>query len=313
MANEDIINAEAEEVKEIPHKPFNPLLDEDVNEKSYSKATMNIGANDPNAPINEPVFTPPPIITEEPKAQNPPPKPANPQLNDLNPKEKKNAATTAAHMVIGGYKIINKLANSAVQIGENAQKKLVKKNLIDLRVPLQLAHGVIPLGDLIQAYNEESNDAFTVSQEFEDEILPPLIREFEKRGIGASDKDMILFCLGKDLAFKLPRFVQLLNMRKDMINQMIEVTEAYRGHSAMPTQPVSAPPPPPPSNPEPMPTQPSPQPTRRDEVVEAQQLPLDDTPIPEPADNAGLIYSAPSPQTGKKRGKYKPRQKKTDL
>ena len=296
---QDVINAE--EVEIINEPAFNPLTQESVNEKSYAKANISSKGIDPNAPIAEPTFTPPPIQTDE--QQQPrkaPPPPVNPQINELNPKEKKNAATVAANMVLSGYKMINTLANQAVQISENAQKKLVKKNQIDLRVPLQLAQGVIPLGDFIEAYNQESSDSFTVSQEFEDEILPPLIREFEKRGIGASDKDMILFCVGKDLAFKLPRFIQLLKVRKEMINQMIEVTDAYRASVAgsMPQTP-----PPPPINNDVPPTK------SETAAYYAEELPLEDK-IPQPTSNsdASVIYqSEPKPKR-----KYKKREKKED-
>ncbi len=308
----DSVNGEGKEIKSTlpPLEPFNPLTESGVNEKSYAKPNIRVDPAQANQPIPEPTFAPPPVTptNEAAKPQGPPqppPPPVNPQLQDLPKKDKDNAAKVAANMVINGYELANKLADDACQISDTAVKKLSKKGLIDLRIPLQIATGQISMAQFIDVYNEQSAGAFTVSQEFKDEIRPPLERIFAARGIGATDMDLVLSCLGKDLAFKVPRFIQLLGVRRDMITQLKDSTAQWgklmreQGANNAP-QNHNPPPPPPEYRPDPQqPTPPPPVPHVdnshiRTEVAEV--IPFDD-------DNVNASQSMTLYEQPKKKGR----------
>ena len=307
-----------EEIREEKvHAPFNPLTEEAVNEKSYAKPNIKIDPNQINQPIPEPVFNPPP---QQPDAPPPPPpaqEPFNPVMNELPKKEKNLAAQQAATMFIMGYEAVHKMGNNAIKIGDWRVKKLKNKNLIDVNIPLQLAEGRVPMGQFIQIYNEQSDAAFTVSQEFKDEVRPVLVRVLEKKGIGASDEHLLIGLVAQDLAFKVPEWIRLMKNKKDVLNQLVELTEQYRGaNGQLPPQqgspnpvppqpqqhhheqqPYTPPPPPPnyappqqhnnvpptpPMNTQPAYAPPPPPPPPNVVINAAQDVPFEDQPIPEP-------------------------------
>ncbi len=301
----DSINAEAVEIKDADkekkgkvYESIDPL-DATLNEKTYTAANVRIDQNQANQRIPEPTFNPPPI-TEPTYAQaQQPTEPVNPALKNLPQKDVHNAAEVAADMVIGGYVMVNELANSAIQIGDRKVRNLTRKGLLNPRIPIPLPHGEVPMSVFIEKiFNAQSADAFSVSEEFKAEVRPPLIREFEKRGIGATDAQLILFAFGKDIAFKLPKLMGLLNNRKDTLNQLIELTEAVNKGRA--PQQSATPPPPPEQNyqppPEPTFTPPPPAPPRQPqgEVIIPEVIPDEDQPIPEPVVSQSMtVYEEP--------------------
>ena len=311
----------------IEPKPFSPLTAEPVNQKSYAVPNFTGDPKQTYSPIEEPIFTPPPINTSEPiEEPKGPTQPLNPQMSSLPPKEKKNAAAQAVTMAIGGYELVHQLANKAVQIGDGKVKKLTREKKIDINIPIRIGDGQMPMYEFIREFNQESNDVFSVSQSFKDEIRPPLERLFEKKGIGASDSDMVVYLVGKDLAWKIPRFIQLLGVKKDMLHQLQDVTEEYKKYNAQQGGGNSAPPPPPQTPPPPprQDTKPPYTPPPQTPPMFDEAIPFEEEPIPEPKDYgaASTIFDetdVPKPKKSyKKRSNnaaidYRPARKKNRL
>ena len=306
----DSINAEAHEISSKyatpptppaePRKPYNPLTEEAVNEKSYAKPNIKITPLEANQPIPEPTMVAPPQSTapKDGAAAGPtaPPKPINPKMQELNPKEKTNAAKTAAAMAINGYEALHLLGNHVVKISDNKLKKLARKNLIDLRMPIRVGDNqIVTLQEYVEAYNEQTGDVFTVTTEFKEEVTPVLERVLEKKGIGATDEQMLIYLVSKDLVVKGVQCVALLKQKKDALNQLVDLTEAYRANTAAhgrPTQQAHQATPPPqqqaaPSNDKPPYTPPPTPPAFEEEVEVAEIIPNEivfegSSPIPEP-------------------------------
>lgn len=233
----DSVNGEMEDLtkKYAPvseeKKTYNPLTQEGVNEKSYARPNIKITATEANESIPEPMSTAPPQKKEEDSAQKSTTKKTetivNPQLADLPQKEREMAAKQAAEIAINAYEAINQLGNHLIRINENKVKKLTKSGLLNLDIPLPVNGVKTTIGKYIESYNEEVSDTFSVSSKFKEEILPPLQRYFEKKGIGASDEQSIIYIIGKDLTVKIFQGYALLGAKKDTLNQLIEITEAY--------------------------------------------------------------------------------------
>jgi len=239
---QDAVNAHAEEIKEPPveRQAFDPLGDA-VNVKSYAKSGATINAKDANTPIPEPVFTPPPIAAStqsEPVVEAPkqPQKPINPQMTELPPKEKSNAAKQAAAMAINGYEFLHQLANNGVKVGEKKLSKLTRDGHIDLSLPVQIGTNIVPMSQWMAVYNEQVGDTFTVSEEFKKEVTPVLERVLEKKGIGATDEQMLIYLVAKDASMKAIQFAGLFKQRKEMINQLKDLTEQWRTQNKMAAQ-----------------------------------------------------------------------------
>ncbi len=295
IPNDAVGNTPAPEVKTTTErKPLDPL-EEDVVTKSYATGNVKSDKSQANIPIPEPIFNPPPSIPTVPPPPPPPDEPVNPQLKDLPKKDVENAAAVATEMVIGGYVFLNDLGNSAIKIGDKTVRNLSKKDLLDLRIPM--ANNQITMGQYINIYNSQGDGVFSVSEDFKEEVRPPLQRIFAKKGFGVSDEQLVLIAFAKDLAFKLPKFQHLMSVRKETLQELKDLTEMYRS-GMRPAQNI--PPQPPPPHQEPVQQQPVQQPvppppqytpppqyaSRDENVIEAEEIPLEDQPIADPDSNS---------------------------
>lgn len=245
----DAVNAQSEDLSkkyaapEPAKKPYNPLTGEAVNEKSYARPNIKISAQEASAPIPEPIMAPPPPKKEEgAEGAKKPPEPVNPQLKDLPSKEKEMASKQAAAMAINAYEALNQLGNHVIKIPERKVKKLVKAGSLNLSMPVPVNGGrTIPLSQFIEAYNKETGDTFKVSPQFKEEVTPVLERYFEKKGIGASDEQALMYIVGKDLIVKTVQAAALIKSRNEVLNQLVELTESYNKGvrpQAQPQQPM---------------------------------------------------------------------------
>ncbi len=141
-----------------------------------------------------------------------------------------------------------------------------KQALIDLQIPVWVQGRKMSMLQFISDFNAQVGDTFVVSQKFKDEVRPLLIEIFEKRGVGMTTEQNLMFIVVKDLAGKLSLAWVVIQQRKQMIDQLKEITEGFRGladldkyrythggqYTAPPPTPApeqpSAPPPPPPDN-----------------------------------------------------------------
>lgn len=213
---------------------FNPL-DEAVNEKSYTNASVNVQGIDLNSPIPEPRFTPPPIQTKSPTPprESKPIEPVNPDLTTLSKKETKAAAEHAADMAINVYEWIHQLGNSALQVSDRKLTKLQAEGQLNLNVMIQYDMGkTVTAGEFISEYNQQVSNMLVVSDEFKEEVKPLLVEIFTKRGIGLTVEQRLGFIVAKDLGTKLVMFMQQKAVMNNMLNHMIETTTAANAQLA---------------------------------------------------------------------------------
>jgi hypothetical protein len=82
----------------------------------------------------------------------------------------------------------------------------------------------IRAGEFFEQYNEQVKDVLSVSQEFKDELRPPLRKVLAKKGIGVSDETNVGFIVLKDMAAKVVIFAQQKMVVKNMIQSIKEAT-----------------------------------------------------------------------------------------
>jgi hypothetical protein len=221
---------------------FNPL-DEAVNEKSYTNASVNVQGVDLNTPIPEPRFTPPPIQTKAPPPprENKPVEPVNSDMTMLSKKETKAAAEHAADMAINVYEWLHQLGNSALQVSDRKLAKLQSEGELNLNVMIQYDMGKsMRAGDFIQEYNQQVSGMLVVSDEFKEEVRPLLIEIFTKRGIGMTVEQRLAFAVAKDLGTKAFMFFQQKAVMNQMLNHMKEATTAANAQLAAATPPAAS-------------------------------------------------------------------------
>lgn len=228
---------------------YNPL-GESVNEKSYTRPNVTIDADELNTPIPEPTYQAENISSttqQMPKQPKQPLQQLNPEMEDLSNKDKRDSAKYVAETIVGGYEFICGLANRGLLFNENKLKKLQASGEIDLGMQLPIGNGqYMTIYEFIQEYNEQNKDALAVSQEFKDEIIPVLTKVLEKRGIGMTIEQKLLFIAGKDVAQKAIISFQLVAIMKEMQNNWKEFYLASKEQSTPtpppPPQPTYTPP-----------------------------------------------------------------------
>lgn len=108
----DFINAEEVELN---------VLDEAVNEKSYSRPNISVDAETLNQSIPEPSFAPPPMDFSKPPAEDykkEKREPINPEMEDLPKGDKAMASEVLAGMILDGYGMLHMLANRGLMVSE---------------------------------------------------------------------------------------------------------------------------------------------------------------------------------------------------
>jgi hypothetical protein len=206
-----------------------------------------------NKPIDEPSFTPPPFRKSEPKSpgsssgsssskQQSKEDPLNPEMSNLNKKDTKMAATAAADMLLSGYETLHVFANKALQIPQKKLKKMEADGLINLNAMIEYDYNhTITAGEFINNYNEQVSNLLTVSDEFKDEVRPLLVEAFQKRGIGLTDEQYLMYLFGKDIAGKSIIFFQQRQQMNYMLQTIKEATISQQSFSQPRPTPQQAP------------------------------------------------------------------------
>jgi hypothetical protein len=215
---------------------YNPL-GESVKERSYTKPNID-GAN-LEADIDEPVFAPPSFEDmQEPtgfEAAEEQPF-ANPAMNDLDDKDKKYATEQMVDTVLDGYEKITGLANNLVQIKDRKIQEMVSKGEIDprTRIPIDASGNSITISEFVQDYNEQTAEAIQTTPEFKKKVRPAMVRVFEKRGIGMTDEQFLMYMFGTDMVQKGAVVFSLRNNMQNMMNMMKEMSQQKMSTQAPP-------------------------------------------------------------------------------
>jgi hypothetical protein len=144
-------------------------------------------------------------------------------------------------MIMGAYKWGNEFADKKLLFDEKKIMKLQQEGEIDLSVEVPISPSAsVTAGEFIQEYNEQSKGTISVSNQFEEETLPVLTRVLEKKGVGMTDENYLLYLFGKDILVKGFMVQQSLSVKKDMLNMLKEATMS-RGQFVPSTPPPPQP------------------------------------------------------------------------
>jgi hypothetical protein len=262
--NQDPVEKYSQSGAETEYSPF----DIPVVEKEYRKPKVSASFEEISAPIDEPTFEPIPLDLDsggmddgggskggggsQPQAE---PSFFNPQMNDLNDREKNQASEQLADIILDGYEKLHELGNFAIQIKERKLKKLEKEGKIStsMQIPYDAEGNTISVQDFVDDYNQQVSTALKVEPEFKAEVKPPLVRVLAKKGAGMTDEAFLLTKFGMDLVPKMVIIGSILRSQKEMIEMWGEM---YQGSNGEPVKP----------NPIPR-EQPKPEPQVQEEVV----------------------------------------------
>ena len=215
-----------------PKKVQNPLTSEKVVENMNVTRSFDMSRDYSNINLEEPSFVPPPV--EEPaatKATAPPPKvdkeqprPLNPEMAELNKKDKEMSAAQMAKAILMGYEYIHKYPSDWVKISDKKILALQMKGELNPSLVIQSDEYNGTVRNAINNFNDISSGAFTVSREFKEDVTPILIRVLEKRGMGMTDENMLIFLFGQDIFTKAMKLRDMVKQKNDFIEIMKKAT-----------------------------------------------------------------------------------------
>jgi hypothetical protein len=235
-------------------------LDNPVKKRDYtSHKTDN---TEPMPELAEPVFETPSFDQFEDNEesnnssassnQKEPERVFNETYSELDSKEKTMGAEMMAEMALDLYAKGCGLLGKLPEISETKLDRLIAEGEINPAITLNTEDGAVPIKQFAVGYNESIQSAFGVSDEFKENIKPPLIRIFKKRGVGMTDEQLVAYYLVTDLGTKGVQAVMLRKTTNSILDQLKQNTLAIKEQNAVkspPVQqqqrPVSTPPPPP--------------------------------------------------------------------
>lgn len=239
MSNQETIEAQVMD-------EFSPL-DAPVKQRSYTK--HKIYADSEVIPdLEEPNFQAPNFSDFDevnPDEEKEPTKPFNEAYSELDGKEKTMGAEMMAEMTLDIYEKGCGFLGKLPEISESKLDQLISDGEIDPDITLPTENGEIGIKDFAVEYNSSIKDAFEVSEDFKNNVRPPLIRVFKKRGIGMTDEQLLAYYFVTDLGTKTAQAVMLRKTSKNIIDSLKENTNAIReSQRPRPNTPTPTPTPP---------------------------------------------------------------------
>lgn len=165
---------------------------------------------------------------------------ANPDLQDLSPEKKEEAAANMAKMVMFGYGKLNEFADKKLQISHKRVLKLYSAGKIDPACPIPIDAGkAVSFAQFVDIYNEQIKGTLSVDQEFQDDVLPVLTRVLAKRGHGFSDEQYLMYVFGTHIVTQGQKFMAQQSTLNAFMKYGTEMTDAWRQNrpTAQPAEP----------------------------------------------------------------------------
>ena len=239
MSNQETVEAQVME-------DFSPL-DAPVKQRSYTQ--HKIYADSEVVPeLEEPTFQAPNFSDFDeasPEAEKEPAKPFNEAFSELDGKEKTMGAEMMAEMTLDIYEKGCGFLGKLPEISESKLDQLISDGEIDPNIELPTESGNIGVKEFAVEYNSSIKDAFEVSEDFKNNVRPPLIRVFKKRGIGMTDEQLLAYYFVTDLGTKTAQAFMLRKTSKNILDSLKENTIALReSQTTRPSSPTPTPAPP---------------------------------------------------------------------
>ena len=138
---------------------------------------------------------------------------SNPQMEELDNKDKKLAAKQLVQTVLDGYEMLHEVGKNFVKYPEEKLQEKIINQEIDptMEIPLDENGNTTNPVEFFQSFNEQAEEAISYDPEFGDKVRPAMERVFAKKGWGMTDEQYLLIAFGKDIAWKS---VQIMNLKK---------------------------------------------------------------------------------------------------
>lgn len=208
--NDDTPIESVEEPSFQPPPPPPPPKTDSTGQQSNSmtgnsSTASNNGGGNNNSSASKPEQTPP----------------LNPDMADLSDKDKKLGSTMMVDAILNGYKQAWGIVHEKwVKISDEDIMNWVMQDKISMDITIPIGQGEeVTIREFINTYNETSQTAFLVTDEFIDSVRDSMIREFSKRGWGITDMQNILQAFIRDSGAKAMALFSLKSTMNNILKQ----------------------------------------------------------------------------------------------
>lgn len=154
------------------------------------------------------------------------------EIRELPDKQQEDAAKGLVEQALNMYTLGCKGLGSLAKIKESKVDKLASEGLIDLNLQVPIdAHTSVSVPQVVQGFNNEIEDTFSVDDDFKDSVRPAMTRVFVKKGWGMTDEQQLMLAFGMDIAQKGAILMKLRKEGNMQIERFIEITEISRGRN----------------------------------------------------------------------------------
>ncbi len=178
-------------------------------------------------------------------------RPFNQEYSELPNKEKAMGAEMMAEMVLDLYGKGCGFLGKLPQMSEQKLDRLIAEGELDSRLVIETQAGDMPVKEFAVEYNKTFKEAFEVSDEFRENVKPPLERVFKKRGLGMTDEQLLIYYFATDFGAKGVQAFMMRKQTNEIIDNLKQQTLRLQEISSVnnrtvsnqqPTQPHQAPP-----------------------------------------------------------------------
>jgi len=154
------------------------------------------------------------------------------EIRELPDKQQEDAAKGLVEQALNMYTLGCRGLGTLAKIKESKVDKLAGEGLIDLNLQVPIdAHTSVSVPQVVQGFNNEIDDTFSVDDDFKESVRPAMTRVFVKKGWGMTDEQQLMLAFGMDIAQKGAILMKLRKEGNMQIERFIEITEISRGRN----------------------------------------------------------------------------------
>jgi hypothetical protein len=154
--------------------------------------------------------------------------PRNPQLDTLDPADKRKAAKNLAEICVNAYVWLNEIAKKNLQYSEFKMQKIQAKGkinilaILDYNIPTEDGEGSQSIRQLIDSYNETLEKIYVCKEEWQQKVISLLTEIFIKKGWGFNEENSLAYYIGKDVIEKVMATIPMVSTLNAVLKSVNE-------------------------------------------------------------------------------------------